>query len=340
MRAKKKLIGRMAMWAGGLLVLAVVAGVTALVVDYQRERRADQQWQADQRTRAEEARAYLAEIAKRIERLPVDATLASEIESRYFEERPRGPQYIWAMDEKGGFAFGVPRAAFDKLNTIYDREVTPRLKEGVFVDRLSFLLSLIDDHGAVEMQATPDARDLIGRGQRWGLDRWEAPGAVVLSAPLRAPDGVALGSVYLKRVPPPRHHERDDSARAVAATAGVIGVLSAIFLWILLPTWVYVDARERRVRRAPLFAFLTVLSSVVGLLVYLIARPEDGRTLTCPGCSREVADGAFCPHCGRDLSRSFCPACRYPLQPDWTYCPACRTDARVPPAGSPVPEAT
>ena len=35
---------------------------------------------------------------------------------------------------------------------------------------------------------------------------------------------------------------------------------SIAFLWVLLPTWVYVDARERGVRRAPLFAFLTVIS--------------------------------------------------------------------------------
>jgi hypothetical protein len=119
----------------------------------------------------------------------------------------------------------------------------------------------------------------------------------------------------------------------------VTAALSFVFLWILLPTWVYVDARERGVRRAPLFAFLTVLSSLVGLVVYLIARPEDRRALTCPGCAREVNGGAFCPHCGRDLSRSFCPACRYPLQADWAYCPACRTETKAQVAGAPVPEA-
>lgn len=332
MRAKKKLIGRMAMWAGVLFALAAVAGLTALLVHWQQQQSARHHWESEERARIEEARAYLGELAKRIERLPVDPALASEIESRYFEERRRGAQYVWAMDEKGSFSFGVPRPAFDKLNAIYDREVTPRLKEGVFVDRLSFLLSLIDDHGAVEMQARPDDN------HRWGLDRWEAPGTTVLSVPLKAPAGNALGSLYLKRVPGPFQRHDDARLEVVAATAGALALLSAIFLWILLPTWVYVDARERGVRRAPLFAFLTVLSSVVGLLVYLIARPENGRTLACPGCSREVADGAFCPHCGRDLSRSFCPACRYPLQPDWAYCPACRTDARAQPAAPPLPQ--
>jgi predicted amidophosphoribosyltransferase len=76
-----------------------------------------------------------------------------------------------------------------------------------------------------------------------------------------------------------------------------------------------VDASERGVRRAWLFAFLTVISSLVGLVVYLIARPEDGRTLLCPGC-------------GRDLSASFCATCRYPLKPDWAFCPSCRTEIK------------
>ena len=39
-----------------------------------------------------------------------------------------------------------------------------------------------------------------------------------------------------------------------------------LFLW--LPTWVYVDGSERGVRRARLFAFLTVISSLVGLVVF------------------------------------------------------------------------
>jgi RNA polymerase subunit RPABC4/transcription elongation factor Spt4 len=105
-------------------------------------------------------------------------------------------------------------------------------------------------------------------------------------------------------------------------------LLAFVFLWILLPTWVYVDGTERGVRRARLFAFLTVISSLIGLVVYLISRPEEGKALVCPGCSREVNGGAFCPHCGRDLSASFCATCRYPLKPDWAFCPSCRTEIK------------
>jgi hypothetical protein len=338
MPAKKRLIARMAAAAATVLAVAVAVGVVALLVERQHRRRFADQRESAERQRVEESRAYLAEVAKRIDRLPVDATLASEVESRYFEERPRGAQYVWATDLGGGFSFGVPRSAFDKLNAIYDREVTPRLREGLFVDRQSFLLAFIDDYG--NMHAGPDGRvDLVERGHRLPLDRWEPNGTIVLSVPLKTETGGPLGSLYLKRAPAPERHREEEPAEFVAAVGGATAVFSLVFLWILLPTWVYVDARERGVRRAPLFAFLTVLSGPVGLIVYLIARPEERPTLTCPGCAREVADGAFCPHCGRDLSRAICPTCRYPLQAEWAYCPSCRTEVRAQPTASPVPEA-
>jgi len=299
----------------------------------------------------ESSRAYLADLAKRIAKLPVDATLVGEIESRFFEQQPSGPFYVWAMDTKGDFAFGVPRSAFNKLNAIYDREVTPRLKEGVFLDRQTFLMSLVDDSDEIGPELVSEdkalvaegrAVELVERGRRWQLNRWEPENAFVLSAPLKAEDGAALGSIYLKQTPVrERDYYRTDGRvegllRVAAASVG----LSIAFLWVLLPTWVYVDARERGVRRAPLFAFLTVISSLVGLVVYLIARPEHARRLTCPGCAREVNGGAFCPHCGRDLSSSYCPACRYPLKPEWAFCPACRTEIKAQGAGTPVTEAS
>jgi hypothetical protein len=350
MQAKKRLLSRFAFWTGAVLVVAAAAGVVGLLVDAEDRRRFSEQQEQAKKQRVESSRAYLAELAQRIGKLPVDATLVSEIESRFFEEQASGPFYVWAMDTKGDFAFGVPRSAFNKLNAVYDREVTPRLKEGVFLDRQTFLMSLIDDSDEIGPELVSEdktpvaegrAAELVERGRRFQLNRWEPENSFVLSAPLKAEDGSALGSIYLKQTPARerdyyRQDSRIDGLLEVAAAA--VG-LSIAFLWVLLPTWVYVDARERGVRRAPLFAFLTVISSLVGLVVYLIARPEDARRLTCPGCAREVNGGAFCPHCGRDLSSSYCPACRYPLKPDWAFCPACRTEIKAQAAATPVTEA-
>jgi hypothetical protein len=331
MKAKKKLIARMALAAAIVLVVGAAVAGLALLADYNEQRRYHDRIEAEGRQRLEDARGYLAAVAKKIDKLPVDRTLAYEVESKYFEERPRGPFYLWAMDTNGGFVFGVPQSAFDKLNAIYDREVTPRLKEGVFLDRQTFLLGLIDDSDRIGPVRPADVAG-FAQEERFHFDRSDERGAVVFSAPLKTTTGAALGSVYLKQMPYQHFDDRGDADRfkVTAAAAGVAATLAFFFLWILLPTWVYVDGRERGVRRAPLFAFLTALSSLVGLVVYLIARPEQGRSLTCPGCAREVDGGAFCPHCGRDLSRSICPACRYPLQGDWMYCPGCRTEIKAP----------
>ena len=332
MSTKKKLITRMALGAGVVLAIALLVGGAALALMSSHRERFEYDQKREREQVVERSRKYLGELAKRIAKLPVDPTLVGEIESRYFEEQASGPIQVWAMGTNGEFLFGVPKESFNRLNAVYDREITPRLKEGVFFDRQSFLLGHLDDGDDLVLagETGPEAEmsaDLLSRLRRHA-DR--SDGSFVLSAPLKTADGTALGSLYLKRSPAEREwYRQDQRLEAVGGVAGGAAVLAFTFLWILLPTWVYVDATERGVRRAWLFAFLTVISSLIGLVVYLISRPEDGKALVCPGCSREVNGGAFCPHCGRDLSASFCATCRYPLKPDWAFCPSCRTETKA-----------
>jgi hypothetical protein len=339
--AKKRLITRLALWTAGVLFLALLTGGAALVRESSDRRGYEANRRRERDQAVERSRQYLSELTQRIEKLPVDPTLVGEVESRYFDEQATGPMQVWAMGTDGEFLFGVPRESFRKLNAIYDREITPRLKEGVFLDRQAFLLGHLGDAPDLvlseEEVLNAEASADLWRGLRWSSG---SDGVFIVSAPLKTPDGVALGSVYLRREPGAGdHYLMDDRLEVAAGVSGAVAVLAFIFLWILLPTWVYVDGRERGVRRIPLFAFLTVLSSLIGLVVYLISRPDEGKALTCPGCGREVNGGAFCPHCGRDLSASFCGICRYPLKPDWAFCPSCRTEIRgvPPPTASTLP---
>jgi Double zinc ribbon len=337
MTPKKKLITRMALWTGVVLVLALAVGGSSLLVEHTDRLRWEDHQKRAREEGVERSRTYLGELAKKIDALPVDPNLVGEVEAHYYEEYASGPIDVWAMGTDGAFLFGVPRESFARLNAIYDREITPRLKEGVFLDRQSFLLGQIgagDDARLLrELSADDSPEDMWTRLDR-ALDR--SQGAVVLSAPLKTDDGVALGNLYLKRsAPEAEYYRADERLQVLGAGAGMVAILAFVFLWVLLPTWVYVDARERGAPRAPLYAFLTVISSLIGLVVYLIARPEPARTLVCPGCGHEVDGGAFCPHCGRDLSASFCATCRYPLKPDWAFCPACRTEIKSP---VPAPE--
>jgi len=337
MSTKKKLITRMATWAGAALAVALLMGGAILLLMHADRRRWEDNQKAEKQQVLERSRKYLGELAKQIDKLPVDPTLVGEIESRYFEERASGPMRVWAMGTSGEFLFGVPKESFNRLNAVYDREITPRLKEGVFLDRQSFFLGHFEEGGDFVLQEDVEAgeaamAEALGELRR-SAERSER--AFVLSAPLKSAEGVALGSLYLRREMPERHWYRpDDRVEVALGIAGGVAGLAFVFLWVLLPTWVYVDGTERGLRRAGLFALLTVISSLIGLVVYLIARPEDGRTLSCPACGREVNGGAFCPHCGHDLAASFCATCRYPLKPDWAYCPSCRTEIRPPAAAT------
>ena len=67
MRAKKKLIGRMALWAGALLLLGAVVGLSGVFLDARNDRAYYERHLADERQRVEDSRAYLADLAKRID---------------------------------------------------------------------------------------------------------------------------------------------------------------------------------------------------------------------------------------------------------------------------------
>ena len=97
-----------------------------------------------------------------------------------------------------------------------------------------------------------------------------------------------------------------------------------ITYWLLIPTLVYLDARERGSHsRARAWAFLTLFTNVLGLAGYLITRPEKPRS--CPRCQTRFHEGfTVCPYCGPQAGLN-CVSCQSALEPDWRYCPFCQT---------------
>lgn len=98
-----------------------------------------------------------------------------------------------------------------------------------------------------------------------------------------------------------------------------------ILFWLLMPLWVYQDAR-RRPTNAAAWGILTLFTSVIGWLVYLIARPSLS---VCPECAQEQSSGLkFCTSCGA-LLKTCCPECGSELKEQWDYCGSCghKTDS-------------
>jgi hypothetical protein len=332
LESKKTLIRRIALVAAALLV-AGLTGVGLSFAAAERDRQArEAQARRERDLRVEQAQEELRAMAERITGVPVDANAVGEIQAAHLARVPQGERYVWAVGTDGAFLFGVPREAFARLDRLWDEHEAVLQGDGLFVDRQDFLRRLVHvaDGRPGDLLGEPDEpveTSLAEVALAYARDRW-----ATFSAPLRAPDGAPLGDVYLE-VELPRMTEPPDHLRGVLAASGAASAFAFGFLWFLLPTWVYADARERGVPRAALWSFLVLVSLFLGLVVYLIARPEAPGALRCPECAREVNGGAFCPHCGHDLGRAFCSACRYPLKPQWSFCPSCRTEtavARVP----------
>lgn len=74
--------------------------------------------------------------------------------------------------------------------------------------------------------------------------------------------------------------------------------VAILALNIALLVWVARDAKSRGMDSAVLWMALVMFTSVIGLLIYLLSRPQ-GNLVTCPTCgNNRLQASAKCPHCG------------------------------------------
>ncbi len=102
----------------------------------------------------------------------------------------------------------------------------------------------------------------------------------------------------------PSDPQEDAVACAACGTCGaftgtLILVPIAIFaLNIALLVWVARDAKSRGMDSAVMWMVLVMLTSVIGLVIYLFSRPQ-GNLIRCPHCNNQRLEAsARCPHCG------------------------------------------
>lgn len=291
---------------------------------------------------------YLKEAAKKITAVPVSEIIVQEFQSEYIQMHQQLGQpkkYLWLMDSKGDFVFGVPANSFLKINNAYDRYIDTIKLDGHFIDRNDFLMKLIDKYDRIDFSEFT-SRDVDDNDNfQWrffketNLQRyyWQRPQNIVLSTSVLNNDGEVTGTLHLKVDDETNNKlyaskymiERSDLYSLLIPIFGVIAFLTGVFLWFLLPTWVYIDSQQRDVKNTGLWAFLALISGPFGLTIYLITRPQTTKSLNCPQCEKELnGTKAFCPYCGFDVSKTFCPQCQYPVKQDWEFCPSCRAELK------------
>lgn len=94
----------------------------------------------------------------------------------------------------------------------------------------------------------------------------------------------------------------DDAAAAVGCLACsgffIFLIVAFVVLHIVLLVWVARDAKSRGMDSAILWMLLVFFLGLIGLIIYLFARPQ-GNLIQCPKCNnKRLQVSAQCPHCG------------------------------------------
>jgi uncharacterized membrane protein YhaH (DUF805 family) len=97
-------------------------------------------------------------------------------------------------------------------------------------------------------------------------------------------------------------YQRGDEPSPLAA-CGCLGffgfiIIAIIALNIALLVWVARDAKNRGMDSAILWMILVMFTGIIGLIIYLLTRPQ-GNVVPCAHCgNKRLQVSAKCPHCG------------------------------------------
>ncbi|HQM48342.1 MAG TPA: PLDc N-terminal domain-containing protein [Candidatus Hydrogenedentes bacterium] len=115
--------------------------------------------------------------------------------------------------------------------------------------------------------------------------------------------GVCLALVMLSACWQAWAQQQMSDAEAAASCAACGGffffiIIAGVVINILILVWVARDAKARGMDGAVLWMLLVFFTGLIGLVIYLLARPQ-GALVQCPHCNnKRLQASAVCPHCG------------------------------------------
>lgn len=340
---KKKLIRRIAIITASVFLLAFVLFWIFEKMMSSARSRAHQKVESRIEKVVNENQEYLNQVAQQFKEFPADQRILSKINSEIIKKQNEIRLMLWMSDTTGAFVSGIPSPLFSRMNNFYDKYEDTAEREKYFINRDDFLnksavVFAENQFGVIQRRYvvndfTREQSEIIrlvdqikefshwGRKQRW----------VNLTTPVFNPNGKLIGNLYLVvddiKNDTLYHRFYSGNLDGWQGFMGFLTIFSGIVLWFLLPTWVYIDARERDVKNPVWWAILQVIAPVFGTIVYFITRPATLKVNLCPSCEHEInGDRPYCPYCGFDITSVLCPECQYPIQTGWAFCPSCRTD--------------
>lgn len=110
---------------------------------------------------------------------------------------------------------------------------------------------------------------------------------------------LATMSLLGMRVALAQNNDAATTAAGCAVCSTVIAIpIAIIVLDIAMLVWVARDAKARGMDSAVLWMILVLFTSFIGLIIYLLSRPQ-GNTVPCSNCgNKRLQASVKCPHCG------------------------------------------
>jgi hypothetical protein len=341
---KKKTLKKLAIPAVAIIALFLLIQVMKQPYYDWKYKNHEEEFQTYINKLMQENNSYIKELAAKIKSTQLSPGFLSQVQSEIIFDRQKPgayKRYVWMSGVNDDLIFGLPKEDFAVLNARYQKYSDVIEYDGYYKSRNDFFDKLIDVQDKLNLNifnngiANEDVRNV--RFYHFAdAYKYFRPYFTTFSTQVFDNEGKFLGVLYMKVNDLANENKYFSqmwqmdfywSYQSIVQISAYACLIALLFLWFLLPTWVYADAELRGVKRPLSWVILTVTTFVFGLIIYIIIRPSTGKTLYCPKCFGEL-DGTntFCPHCGYDISTAYCRECNYPIKDGWKYCPECRTE--------------
>lgn len=124
---------------------------------------------------------------------------------------------------------------------------------------------------------------------------------IIMNYSYIASKGLNLYSLYDSEHQYNNYYIFTNYLNAIRHTLMIFIFVFLILFWILLPLWVFKDARKQYLN-ASKWTIITLLTSILGFDLYMIFRPKN---VKCIFCNRVIeTNWIMCPYCGKKINTS------------------------------------
>lgn len=251
------------------------------------------------------------------------------------ERKYKAPKiYMWFTDSSGNIIASKPEEEISLVESFYNRHSEEIQKDGFYENNDEFLYAILGNSESYIKDSDQSSNNWRSLGEFKSIIELRENGRFIYAKQMRNDKDEYVGSFHIKI--DDSHNKWTlyvDSANELLKNQErqqrIINLICFVLIWILIPNWVYQDARKRHLKNPLAWAIVAFFSHLFGLLIYILSRPKISLSNACESCNAFVAENAeFCTNCGTKVTKEKrCQSCDSVLHADWLYCATCGTKA-------------